>query len=240
MRGWPLPQCLMKRRTPQSSMLRGAAGSDHADTANQVLLDAARLLSTSLELDDTLDQVMRLAVPRLADYSLLYLRTPDGTYRQEASAHVDPAKSALLAELGRIYEPDLHNPNSRVGGVLVSRRPFLAPVTSLDASRQFSADPAAQRIYNELDPVSYLIIPLVAHDELLGSLVFVMSVSGRRYEVADLELAELVGARAALAIDNARLYRAARDAHRRESGSCPKPGHRKQTAVSDPLRTESR
>ena len=185
------------------------------DTATQVLLDAARTFSTSLELEGTLDQVLNLVVPRLADYALVYLRSSDGAYRQKASAHVDPAKAPLLVELAGIYQPDVRDPNSHVGTVLTTRRPFLSPVTSVASPRRMSSNPDALRIYRELSPVSYLIVPLVAHDDLVGSLVLVTSVSGRRYTEADLELAELVGARAALAIDNARLYREAREAQDR-------------------------
>jgi GAF domain-containing protein len=191
------------------------AAGEHLDAATRVLLDAARTFSTSLDLEDTLDQVLNLVVPRLADYALVYLRAADGTFRQEASTHVDPAKAPLLVELGRIHQPNLHDPNSHVGSVLTTRRPFLSPVASIAAARRLSSNPDALRIYHELKPVSYVIVPLVAHDDLVGSLVLVSSVSGRTYEEADLELAELVGARAALAIDNARLYREAREARDR-------------------------
>ena len=189
---------------------------DHlVDGANQMLLDAARLLATSLELDDTLQQVMHVVVPRLADYALLYLRSTDGEYHQEASTHVDPLKARLLEELGRRYRPDLRNPSSHVAVVLTTRRPRVGPANA-EADRRLSTDPEVLRICRVLAPVSFLIVPLVAHDELLGSLVLVMSVSGRRYTEADLPLAELVGARSALAIENARLYRETREARSRE------------------------
>ena len=187
---------------------------DRVSAANEILLEAARLLATSLELDVTLSQVMTLVIPRLADYALLYLRAPDGSFRQEASSHVDPAKSVLLTQLGRRYQPDVRDPDSRVGGVLATRRPLVAS-SSFDAPQRLLSDPKSLRIYRALGPISYLIIPLIAHDDLLGSLVLAMSESGRRYTDADLPLAELVGARAALAIENARLYRATREAQDR-------------------------
>ena len=211
----PVSERMNRRRPTRPKVPRRLPASEPVDTATQVLLDAARTFSTSLELEDTLSQVLSLVVPRLADYALVYLRTSDGTYRQEASAHVDPEKAPVLVELGRIYQPDLQDPESRVGGVLSTRRPYLSPMASLASARRMSSDPDTLRIYRELKPVSYLIVPLVAHDDLVGSLVLVTSTSGRRYQEADLELAELVGARAALAIDNARLYREAREARDR-------------------------
>ena len=58
-----------------------------------------------------------------------------------------------------------------------------------------------------LDPRSAIAVPLVARGRTLGALTFAWSESGRRYEETDLALAEEVARRAALAIDNARLYR---------------------------------
>ena len=188
---------------------------EQLDGANQILLDAARLLATSMELDDTMKQVMRVVVPRLADYALLYLAAPDGAYYQEASAHVDPLKAGLLDELGRRYQPDLENPDSNVGVALATRRPRVGPAIP-EADRRLSSDPEVLRIFRALAPISFLVVPLVAHDELLGSLVLVMSVSGRHFSEKDVPLAEMVGARAALAIDNARLHRETREARNRE------------------------
>ena len=69
------------RRTAQPNASRRLANGAQVDTATQVLLDAARTFSSSLEIGDTLDQVLNLVVPRLADYAIVYLRTSDGMYR---------------------------------------------------------------------------------------------------------------------------------------------------------------
>jgi GAF domain-containing protein len=197
-------------------MRSSSARHDRVHAANELLLDAARTFATSLELQETLDQVMSLVVPRLADYSLLYLVADDGAYRQAAGVHADPEQTRLLDELGRIHVPDPSAPNGPIGTVLATRRPYLAPTAPLDVTRRVPPNPAVVRIYRELKPVSYMVVPLVAHDELLGSLVLATSASGRQYDETDLELAELLGARAALAIDNARMYRAAREARDQE------------------------
>jgi LytS/YehU family sensor histidine kinase len=206
---------MMRRRSDAVHANIAVAARARVAAANEILLEAARLLATSLELDDTLRQVMSLVIPRLADYSLLYLRGPDGSFQQQASAHVDESKAALLEELGRRYRPDLSDRNSRIGTVLSTRRPHVAPRSSMSVARRLMHDPVARTIHTQLAPISYLIVPLIAHDELLGSLVLAMAESGRRYSSDDLPLAELVGARAALAIENARLYRATREAQDR-------------------------
>ena len=200
---------------PRSSRRREQSPPRRVRT-EAIPLEAARILSSSLEYEETLGHVVQLVVPDLADYALLYLREADGVYRQAASAHAEPEKRSLLDRLGRIYAPDLNNPHSAVARVLKTRRPVIASTTSSAAARAMSSNSEALRIYRDLGPVSYLILPLVAHGELLGSLVLVSSVSGHQYDRADLASAELVAARAALAIDNARLYREAREAHKRE------------------------
>ena len=186
-----------------------------AEAAQEARLEAARVLASSLELEETLEQVTGLLVPRLADYCIVYLRAADASFHQVAAAHTDPTKAPLLTELGRLYRPNLRNPRSALTRVLNTRQPVLVPATSADLVRTISEDPAVLRVFDELRPVSYMIVPLVVRDELLGSLSLVTSESGRRYDADDLGLAELVGARAALAIDNARLYRETREARDR-------------------------
>jgi LytS/YehU family sensor histidine kinase len=84
-----------------------------------------------------------------------------------------------------------------------------------EEARLASNDPAALRIFNELGPVSYAVLPLVARGELLGAMSLMTSVSGRRLDSGELTLLELFAARAALAIDNARLYTEALEARER-------------------------
>jgi GAF domain-containing protein len=181
----------------------------------QLLVEAARLLSASGGLDAILRQAMRLVVPRLADYSIIYLRDAGGGYTQAASTHVDRAKARLLEELGRRYHPDPNNANSAVARVAGSALPLIVEPPTPEQAVVLFHDPEALRIALALEPASVAIVPLVAHNDVLGVLVLAYSESGRRYYAHDLISVELIGARVALAIDNARLYRDAQESHDR-------------------------
>lgn len=181
-----------------------------AEEAQHVRLEAARVLAWSLDLQETLRQVTTLIVPRFADYCLIRLRAPDGTYNQVAASHVSEAGARWLEELGRRYRPDLTNPHSALARALNGAMPVLSAAPSPDELRSLSADPEVIRIIEQLGPASYTVVPLVARGDVFGAITLATSVSQRRLRASDLALVELLGARAALAIDNARLYADAR------------------------------
>jgi NO-binding membrane sensor protein with MHYT domain/GAF domain-containing protein len=184
-----------------------------AEETSRILLEAARVLGSSLDLDAALRHVTGLFVPRFADYCLVYLQEPDGSFTQAAAAHVDPTKSPLLEELRRRYRPNPASPDSALGRVLRTGRPVSARTVSADEATRLTTDPDVVRIFRELGPTSYAVVPLVARGGLLGAVSLIMSTSNRRLREADVTLIELLGARAGLAIDNARLFTEARDAH---------------------------
>jgi NO-binding membrane sensor protein with MHYT domain/two-component sensor histidine kinase len=185
-----------------------------AEETSRILLEAARVLGSSLDLDRALQHVTGLFVPRLADYCIVYLRGADEQYVQAAAAHADRTKVPLLEQLGRMYQPDWANPNSPIGRVIRSRQAVLSETVSEVDTPRLTGDPDVRQIFRQLAPTSYLSVPLIARGELLGAISIVTSdTSSRRFSEADLTLVELLGARSALALDNARLYTEARQAH---------------------------
>lgn len=183
----------------------------------QLLVEAARLLSASGALDAILRLATRLVVPQLADYSIIYLVDAQGEYAQAASAHVDLTKARLLEELGWRYRPDPSNGHSVVARVAGSALPLVVAPPTREEAELIYRDPQALGIARALDPVSMVIVPLVAHNDALGVLLLGSSESGRRYDVHDLTYVELISARIALAIDNARLYQDAQEARNRSA-----------------------
>ena len=183
-----------------------------AEEAQAFLLEVARVLATSLEVDAVVHYMTDLLVPRLADFCVVYLRDADGAYRQAAAAHRDPSLVPTLEGLGRRYRPDVDNPHSAVGRAVHTAAPVLVPEPSADAAGTLTADPEARRMLEALAPTAHLVVPLVARRELLGTVSLIMSTPGRSFTDRDRALAELFAARAALALDNARLYTEARRA----------------------------
>ncbi|HEY0994488.1 MAG TPA: ATP-binding protein [Gemmatimonadaceae bacterium] len=183
----------------------------------EFLAEAGRILGESLDYERTLREVAALAVPDLADWCAVdMLEDPHDTgwpprVRRLAVAHKDPAKVQWAQELHRRLPTDW---TSATGLPKVLREgvtefyPVVDPAM-IEAAAQNDAHRAVLR---EIGFHAVLIVPLVARGRVLGAMTFAMTESGRRYSVEDRLLAEAFAARAAAAIDNARLLAEAVDA----------------------------
>src|SRR5438105_6585765 len=135
----------------------------------------------------------------------------DGSIRRLASAHVNPAKQAADAELARRYPADPAAPHGVPQALRTGASSLIGKVSD-DLLASNPTDPEHLDLIHQLGLRSAIIVPLVARGRTLGALTFATADSGRHYNEADLALAEELGRLCALAIDNARLYRQARDA----------------------------
>jgi PAS domain S-box-containing protein len=179
-----------------------------AEESRHYLSRASEILAGSLDRDETARQLSALLVPRLADWCSIQLLDQDGTLRQVAVAHVDPAKAAWAAALNERYPAD---PEARTGAHEVVRtgEPMLLadiPDALLVAAAR---DAEHLRLLRDIGFASALTVPLVARGHVLGAMSLVSAESGRKYGDAELALARELATRAALAIDNAALYGAA-------------------------------
>jgi PAS domain S-box-containing protein len=187
---------------------RGAA------EAQRFLASASQLLATSLDVGRTLEEVAALAVPRIADWCSVDLVEDDGSFSRAAIAHVDPTKVELARKLWRRYPP---RPDDAHGMPRVVRTGESELIAEIPDTLLVAASPDADLLetLRALSLKSSMCVPLRARDRILGAVSFVTSHETRRYGARDLELAEELGRRAALAIDNARLFRAMEDAKNR-------------------------
>jgi PAS domain S-box-containing protein len=180
----------------------------------EFLAAANRTLSASLDYETTLVNLARLAVPELADWCAVDMLAPDGAIQRLAMAHVEPAKMEWASDLDRRYPQD---PNGPVGvpRVLRTGQPEFYPeiTDEMLAAVAYDAEHLAAAL--QIGFRSVLIVPLTARGRTLGAITFVATdESGRRYGPDDRALAEALAERAALAVDNARLYQEAQQALR--------------------------
>ncbi|HJU06001.1 MAG TPA: response regulator [Nitrospiraceae bacterium] len=175
-----------------------------------ILADASRVLVASLDYTATLEQVARFVVPTLADYCAVNLLAPNGTFRKMAIAHVDPSKEEHLHELYVCLAPDLLPDLHPVMKVLRTGQSVLYR----DLADGHAHDAHYLKSHRDLGARSEMIVPLVARGRTIGVMTFGTAESGATYREADLNLAEELARRAALAVDNARLYSEAQDANR--------------------------
>ncbi len=186
------------------------AARDKAERARwqaAFLSEASRLFAASLDYDATLDALIRLLVPTLADWAVVHLAQRDGALRRIGPAYADPTLAPLAEAARRVAPPIDRSVASSTAAVVRGGQPLLVTEISREWLERTIDDPSYLAFVLRLDPHSLLIVPLVSRGRTLGALTLVALKSGRRYGEADLIFAEEIGRRAGLAVDNARLYR---------------------------------
>jgi len=176
-----------------------------AEQGQRFLAEASRLLGSSLDYERTLRSIARFAVPEIADWCTVDL-VADGAIEHVVVAHADPEKLEFARELRERYPVDPDAPTG-VPDVLRTGRSQLLPEISDSLLEASIDDPERLRLLRSVGMVSALIVPMTLRGRVLGAISFVSAESGRRYDEQDVALAEELGRRAAVAVDNARLYR---------------------------------
>ncbi len=170
------------------------------------LAEASTALASSLDYETTLATLARLAVPQFADWCSVDVANEDGTISRLAVAHIDPEKVAWAHEIQERYPPDPAAPHG-VHHVLRTGRPEFYPDIPDQLLVESARDEEHLEIMRQLGFRSVMLVPLKARDRILGVLTFVNTESSRHYTLEDMALAEGLANRAALTVDNARLYR---------------------------------
>ncbi|HET8628885.1 MAG TPA: GAF domain-containing protein [Thermomicrobiales bacterium] len=214
------------------SIFRDITAERRAAADVRLLAEASSALAGSLDSRATLAALAHLAVPRLADWCVVYLADEDGAARRLALVHADPAKQALLADLGRFHPPTVRAPDHPVARALREAAPILLPDVDAALVASVAEDVEHLRVLRALAPASAMVVPLVARDRTLGAIILVAAESGRRYGPADLVVAEELARRAALATDNARLYLRAQEALRTRDQFLSLASHELRTPVT--------
>ena len=195
------------------------------------LAEASKTLASSLEYDTTMANVSRLAVPELGDWCVLDA-LEEGQYRRLAVVHRDPAKADIADAMRRQFPPDLTAP-SGVGLILRTGQAALyADVDEATGRSIARGHPVLYDYVRRLGIASAMVVPLRAGDQTLGALTVVSADPNRRYQQADLVLAEELAHRAALAVEHARLYRAAQEAIRARDEFLSIAAHELRTPVA--------
>jgi GAF domain-containing protein len=178
--------------------------ADASSTQLQILAQASAELSRSLDYRQTLSNVAQLSVPSFADWCAVDLLVED-TLATLAVAHVDPGKVAWAQKLRQSYPPDMAEPTGAPNVIRTGIGELYRDITD-DMLTAGARDEEHLRLTRELDPRSVIIVPLSARSHTLGTMTLIRTGRGRNFDHADLLVAEDLGRRAGVAIDNARLY----------------------------------
>ena len=193
-----------RRRTKR----RGRVGSRTAREAT-FLAEASRLLANSLDYETTLSTVAGLALPELGAWCIVDVAEESGDIRRLAIVHPDPDRQQLARELKDGWPPSRKD---RLGVPVVART--LEAEIILHVDDELLEDVARNErnleILKQLGIGSLMSVPLAARGDCLGAITFVGQRGDRAFQDDDLALATDLANRAAIAIDNARLYRESR------------------------------
>ncbi len=176
------------------------------------LARASAALAGSLDYEQTLVMVSRLAVPEMADWCAVDV-IERGEVRRLAIEHADPARKPVTRRLLQRRAVRLTS-DEGLGRALREGRPILYEQADEQLATRAGADPEQAAIARELGLRSAIIVPLIVRGHAIGGITLVTSDSKRAYTPADLPFAEELARRAAAAIDNARLYHETLDANR--------------------------
>ncbi len=210
------------------------ARSDVEQRRTRFLANVSALLATTLDYEATLRNLARLAVPELGDWCVIDMLDEQAQMRRVAVAHVEPAKESLAWELERRYpmRPDDAYSPARVAH---TGRAELLPEVSEAILAEAAHDVAHLDLLRQLGLASSMSVPLIARGRTLGSLTVAISRPGRHYTREDLAFTEEVAARAALAVDNARLYREAQETSRLKDEFLATLSHELRTPLTSVL-----
>lgn len=175
-----------------------------------LLVRAGEALDRSLDYETTLASLSGFCVPALGVLCVIDLFADDGSVRRVAVSH-DSDGSTRVADLLSKYPIDLTR-GFLTRPALLEGRPTLQRHVTDEDLRRISQDEEHLQLWRSLAPTSYLCVPLAVSGRVFGALGLVAGPGRRRYDKEDLSLISQLAARAALAIDNARLYAQARRA----------------------------
>ena len=228
-----------ERLEVQAAEMESQAGElEREQMGSQLLADASRILASTLDYEKTLQAVAKLAVGDLADWCAVDLVDEAGAIRQVVVAHQDDEKVKWAKELNKRYPPDYAGPTG-VGSVIRSGEPQVYADISEDMITGAARDTDHLAIMRELRIRSALIVPMIARGRTLGALTLISSRDERHYDSADVTLAMELATRAAMAIDNAQLYRGALAASEAKSSFLATMSHELRTPLNAIIGYES-
>jgi signal transduction histidine kinase len=241
----PTDTALDLQRQVAEQMLLGALRergfADDAEAARRratFLAEAGRLLAESVDQNSTLLALTRLALPTLGAWCIVDIVEEDGSIRRLGIYHPEPEKQKLAQELEVRWKPDFDDP---FGAPAMLRDVRTIAITeNIEATLAATArSPADLHILRQLGIGSLLTVPLVARKRLLGAITFVSAQRGLKYSPEDVQLAEDVASRGALALDNAQVYdlalvlqRSAETANRAKSAFLGAMSHELRTPLN--------
>ncbi|PTL82574.1 PAS domain S-box protein [Vitiosangium sp. GDMCC 1.1324] len=191
-------------------VLRDITERARVERDQRFLVEVGSVLAATLDYQEVLTRIAQLAVLFLADACIIDIVEEGGQLHRLRVVHREPARVQLAAALEQV--PLDRNRGSLYCQIFETKQPILVSDVSAEVLQSIAQGPEHLELLRQLHPTSFMGLPLLAHGHLVGVLLVVSTDSRRHYDPEDLRLGEELARRAALAVDNARLYRAAQQA----------------------------
>jgi PAS domain S-box-containing protein len=174
------------------------------EDGQRFLLDAGAKLASTLEFEATVQCALDIAVPGLADFSVIDLVNDHGDITRIGVRHRDPAAEEALQEMGRRYPQRAESHPIRQA--IASGRTVLIPLVDEDVLHSAAQDEDHYQLLRKVPAAASLFVPMRAHGRILGAITLSVTTPARRFEPWDVAVAEGLAQRVAFALDNARLF----------------------------------
>jgi PAS domain S-box-containing protein len=185
-----------------------------AESNSRFLSEASAVLASSLDYEATLRNLARLSVPTLADWCMIDVVQSTGELQRVAAVCANPEDAELVQHVMRFGVTLQGNPRHPITQAFVQGRSILIEGFTPEFIQQIAQNKEHERLIAATRIRSCITVPMVVRGRTVGVLTFFTSHSGRRYTAAELAVLEDLARRAALSVENARLYREAQDAIR--------------------------
>ena len=175
------------------------------------LSEASRMLSSTLDYKLTLDNIGKLAVPKIADWFAIDMLSDKGELQQVTLTHKDPAKIQWAREYRASNPPDM-NRSTGVPQVIKTGKPVLFPHITKEMLKKFSKTEKEYKLALSIGITSAMIVPLFRSKKPIGAISLITTESKRNFNKKDLAMAQELSNRASVALENAKLYKLSQDA----------------------------
>jgi signal transduction histidine kinase len=183
-----------------------------------LLAGVRRVFAGSQDYESTLSAIAQLVLPYIGSWCAVDVCEDDGSLRRVAVIHPDVRKQHLALALETGWPPHI---DDLVGAAAVVRSRTTVSIAHVtdELLRQVARTPENLRSLLAMGIGSVITVPLMARSSVLGAITFVSDATGQDYTASDVVLAENLAGIAALALDNARLHRAAIERAKEDSAS---------------------